>query len=303
MRWRLKQLQNSLTKLLWRVRLLTDFSSKDKVEGISVIVVGRNDNYGGEFSKRLQVTLDWNLGHLPNSELIYVEWNQIPDRISDCIWITNRFNSARCYVVPNEVHQQFCTNSKMPVMEYFAKNIGIRKARFDWILLINADCFIGNDVIRNINKLDPDAVYGTHYTSIRWDGKPINGEHLTNKNLITVTFPVEKSLAAVVGNFILTHRKNWLRATGYDERLTSVRVGVDENGLLQLLHSGLKTKVIGHHFHLDHPESIILGGANETHGYSELLKNNIPYKNADNWGLIDYPLKKIDDRIWVLQKI
>jgi hypothetical protein len=79
-----------------------------------------------------------------------------------------------------------------------------------------------------------------------------------------------------------------------------VRAGVDTNGLKQLFYAGLKPMVLGHHFHLDHPESIVHGN-NDTHGVNAF--NNIPYKNNENWGFNTSPLKQISERIWELEKI
>lgn len=285
---------------MWDLKRIVDFSKKEKLDSISLVVVGRNDNYGGDFSKCLQVTLDWNYAHLPNAELIYVEWNLLKDRPSDCAWIAERYKNSKCFIVPEEIHNSICQNPKMPMMEYFAKNMGIRKATNEWILMVNADVFIGNDVINNMQKLNRDTVYATHYVSIKWDKKPLADYHQEDKKNVVIAFPAPRNPDSVVGNFILTGKKNWLNATGYDEKLNNVRAGVDGNGLDQLLHLGLKKKVLGHHYHLDHPESIIHGN-NETHGYHHF--NNIPYKNPDDWGLINYPLKQISDRIWELQKI
>ena len=298
--WRWTLLKQKINYLVWDLKLLFDFSKKENIDSISIIVVGRNDNYGGDFSKRLQATLDFNFSRLPNSEIIYIEWNRIEDRPGDCKWIVERYKNAKCFIVPKTIHDSVCRNPKMPMMEYFAKNLGIRKATGDWILMINADVFIGNDVLSNMKRLNKDTVYGTHYVSIKWDGKPLTDHHQQDESNVVIKFPAPAELGSVVGNFILTHKKNWLKATGYDESLKNVRAGVDSNGLDQLLYLGLKTLVIGHHYHLDHPESII-HGLNDTHGIHHF--KNIPYKNPGNWGLIHYPLKQISDRIWELQKI
>lgn len=290
-----------LQKIVWRFRYACSTQNINvSPNSISIIVVGRNDNYGGDFSLRLKTTIDWNLKQLPGAELIYIEWNKIAEKESDCLWIEKRYPNSKCYTVSNQVHQSINANSKMPVMEYFAKNMGIQKATNDWILMINADCLIGNDTLKNIKKLSKKYVYGTHYVSFNWDGLTITNNHLSNKAKYTFAFPAWPTLESVVGNFILTHKSNWLYATGYDESLTNVRAGVDANGLNQLLHLGLKPMVIGHHYHLDHPESMI-HGANDTHGIHSF--KNIPYKNKSNWGFNNVSLKKISERIWDLEKI
>lgn len=298
--WRFQLLRQHFQKFKWSLRQFLDFSPKAEIDAISIIVVGRNDNYGGDFSFRLKTVLDWNLTHLPNAELIYIEWNQIKERPSDCDWISKRYLNSYCYIVSNEIHKKITDNPKMPMMEYFAKNIGIRKSQSNWVLMINADVFIGSDTLKNLHRLNVDTVYGTHYISIKWDGEPLNESHQKDKKIRVAQFTAPYNLSATVGNFIFTHKKNWLKATGYDERLYNVRAGVDSNGLLQLLYSGLKTQVLGSHFHLDHPESII-HGTNDSHGNH--LFDNIPYQNPDDWGMANYPLKKISERIWELQVI
>ena len=299
--WRIKKLKDFIDIIIWKIKFII---SKKNINvdssDISIIVVGRNDNYGGDFSLRLKTTLDWNLKQLPNAELIYVEWNKIENKESDCIWIEKRYKNAKCYIVNNEIHTSINQNPKMPVMEYFAKNLGMRKATKDWILMINADCFVSYEVTKNMKRLNDNYVYGTNYISIKWDEKPIEDYHLKSKNNIVASFAAPKNISAGVGNFVLTHRTNWIKATGYDERLTTVRAGVDANGLYQLLNLGLKPMVLGSHYHLDHPESII-HGSNATHGNHQF--DNIPYKNKENWGFNNYPLKQISERIWQLEKI
>jgi hypothetical protein len=290
------------TKLKWKNKLRAANKQAEKVkpEDISIIVVGRNDNYGGDFSLRLKTTIDWNLQQLPGAELIYVEWNKIADKESDCTWMEKRYPAGKFFIVPNEIHTQINNNPKMPVMEYFAKNIGIRRSTRKWLLMINADCFLAEDTAKSLHKLSKNYVYGTHYISIKWNGEAIKDFDYKNKNSVVVAFPADKKMSAVVGNFILSSKENWMKATGYDERLTNVRAGVDTNGVNQLLHMGLKPMVLGHHYHLDHPESII-HGTNDTHGKHEF--KNIPYLNEPNWGFNNYPLKQLSERIWQLEKI
>ena len=74
---------------------------------------------------------------------------------------------------------------------------------------------------------------------------------------------------------------------------------MDTNGVNQLFNLGLKPLVLGHHFHLDHPESIVHGN-NDTHGKHKF--DNIPYKNPDDWGFTNYNEKQIKDRIWILEQ-
>ena len=298
--WRWRVLKHNAIKLQWSLKKKLGFSDKEGINSLSIVVVGRNDNYGGDFSLRLKTTFDWNLSLFPNAELIYVEWNPIKENESDCHWITEAYPNAKCFIVPNEIHKTLITTKNFPLLEYFAKNVGIRKASGDWIILVNADVLIGPDFIQD--KVNSDTVYGTHYNNIQWNNKPIRKEYLEDKKNILRFFPANSKLESVVGNLIMTHKKNWLKMTGYDETLSDVRNGVDTNGLKQLLHQSLRTMAIGNHYHLDHPESVS-NGANATHGDQSRINeisagSNIPYKNPDNWGLNNYSFEEISPRIW-----
>jgi hypothetical protein len=307
MHWRVRQADRGIKRLKWELKRAFNHGNLEKVDKFSMVVVGRNDNYGGDFSDRLKATIDWNYNHVPGCELIYIEWNRIDDRPSDTEWISKRYPNSKCFIVPTSIHQLYSTNPKIPMMEYFAKNMGIREASNDWVFLINADVFLGANTISRLNKLNRSKVYGTHYVNIKWENDPISKKYFDDSKYELSRFSTNNTLDSVVGNFILTHKDNWMKATGYDERKTDVRDGVDFNGLMQLLHLGLETMVLGDHYHLDHQESRIYG-YNDTHGdASERMKlldlSNIPYKNNENWGLRNYSKKLIAERVWELQAI
>lgn len=302
MHWRMRAFERILKRNIWSLKFLLDFSAKEKVDKISIVVVGRNDNYGGDFTDRLRTTIDWNYNHFPNPELIYVEWNPLEDRPSDTEWISKRYPNSKCFIVSREIHQALSVNPKIPMMEYFAKNLGIREASNDWIALINADVFLGHNTLKNIHKLNKKFMYGSHYKNIIWDKQPITDQHITDKSIVKNLFSSGKIMRAVVGNFILTHKDNWYKSRGYDETLMDIRSGVDKNGLEQLLYHGVKPMVIGDHYHLDHNESLIKGG-NQTHGNESRIANgeNIPYRNPDDWGLQSYKRVQIAPNIWKLE--
>lgn len=299
--WRMDQIHQLTLKFNWELKRLADFSKKEMVKSVSVVVVGRNDNYGGDFKSRLQTTLDWNLLHLPDPELIYVEWNRIKERPSDCEWISKRYVNSKCYIVSKEVHDSLSTNPNIPMLEYLAKNLGIRKATNKWILLVNADVYIDPADFKKELKLSGRHVYGTYLCNVNWNGAPIKADNY-KKNITFIGHPYS-DMTAVVGNFILTHKENWLLSQGYDESLADVRMGMDDDGLRQLLSKGIKPMILGHHYHLDHSETASKG-TNPTHGNTaKLLNRKYPYKNKENWGLSNYPLKNVANNIWELQKI
>jgi hypothetical protein len=298
--WRFRIVEKNFFRLFWKAKCFFDFSNKNKLENISIVVVGRNDNYGGNFSERLRLSIDWNYANLPNPELIYVEWNIVKDKPSDTEWISERYPNSKSYIIDEDIHQMYCDNPKIKMMEYFAKNLGIREAGNEWIAIINADVLLAENTLKNLKKLSKKFVYGSHYINIDPESVKIENGKL-HKRIIN-TFSTNFKLMSVVGNFILTHRDNWFKMGGYDESLKNVRAGVDNNGLFQILHHGIKPMVIGDHYHLDHSESLIKG-KNDTHGFNKAVTklSNIPYTNESNWGLQKFSKIKVGSNVWKLK--
>jgi hypothetical protein len=285
-------------RLRWRARDLADsFGARAREEGVALVVVGRNDNYGGDFSGRLDATLGWNLQY-PFAEVIYVEWNPLADRPSDAPWLVEKYKSLRAYVVSRERHRRVCTNPKMPVMEYFAKNVGLRRATAPWVCMVNADVLIGPEVFKRFGALRPDRVYGSHNVNIRWGGGRIERGDLKSRAL--GGFSASPDLFSVVGNFVLAHRELWHRARGYDESLTDRRLSCDSHGVAQLYHLGAKPRVIGRHYHLDHPESCQNAVLDHQGQYFDPW-DGVPYSNGDDWGQADAPERQIGERTYYLE--
>ena len=179
----------------------------------------------------------------------------------------------------------------------------INSFQADTLLSQEIDLEINKAIDRFINlKYGKNNIYGSHFTNIRWKGEHITEEFLKNEEIILASSAAPFNLESVVGNFILTHRDNWMKMSGYDERLVDVRNGVDTNGLKMLLHLDLKPIALGHHYHLDHPESLI-NGANATHGTNERIQQlhdgiNIPYKNPEHWGMNNFVFEKTGTNIY-----
>lgn len=266
---------------------------------ITIVVVGRNDNYQGDFRARLETTLSWNLRQI-HGEAIYVEWNPIPGRPSDAEWLVKRFPNLRVYVVPPEIHEGCCTNPDIPVMEYFAKNVGIRRARTPWICVMNVDVVLGPEIVNCLHCLRKEYLYGTNRIDLRWNGQKVSNRMLANRRLHLRTIRMNKE-HNYIGDFLLAHRDAWHQARGYDESLTDRRSGCDRRGVAQLYHGGIKPCHIGTHFHLDHPETMAYGQA-EHHGESFNANENLPYHNSAGWGLMDTEEVQVQDRVWLLRQ-
>ncbi|MEM4523220.1 MAG: hypothetical protein QW738_08430 [Nitrososphaeria archaeon] len=166
---------------------------------LSFVVVGRNDNYGGDFLHRINVFVKVLLTLCEKyellSELIIVEWNPPQDRehLKDAIsWpeIRRKCCQVRIIKVPNEIHKKLPNPANLFLFEYIGKNVGIRRAKGEYILVTNPDIIFGEELIRFLSqkKLQPDYFYRINKYDV--------------KSLVPYDVPVEKQLEYCAKNII-----------------------------------------------------------------------------------------------------
>jgi hypothetical protein len=143
---------------------------------ISVVVAARNDNHGGNMLVRMQAFLDSWIGlakryNLP-SEMIVVEWNppagrgrlqdeiRWPDSTGPC--------DVRFIQVPPEVHGSIPNAATVLFHQMIAKNVGIRRARGQFVLATNLDIVFSPELIEYLatRPLDPQAMYRMDRTDV-----------------------------------------------------------------------------------------------------------------------------------------
>lgn len=135
---------------------------------VSFVVTGRNDDYGGNFLNRigtwLRVVCSFSALHKLSTELIIVEYNPPPDkkRLHQELAEIERHNvPVRFIHVPQEFHRTRENSSKNPLFEFVAKNIGIRRATGEYIIAMNPDIVVSEDLIAFIANglLKEDTFY------------------------------------------------------------------------------------------------------------------------------------------------
>lgn len=136
---------------------------------VSLVVTSRNDNHGLNIQQRMQAFVDgWFFQaakfNLP-SELIFVEWNPPADRprlIDSLRWPENRGPCRlRLIEVPPELHGQFACADRLPLYQFIAKNVGIRRARAPFILTSNIDILFSDELFAFLaeRKLEKGVIY------------------------------------------------------------------------------------------------------------------------------------------------
>lgn len=266
---------------------------------VCAVFAGRNDDFVADNEARIRAVIEWNTKVLCD-EVIFVEWNPLPDRPLLSPALTKDYANLRAYVVPREIHERISTNPRMPVMEYFAKNVGIRRALSEYVCATNSDILWDENVRRMKWLLDETLVFRTRRIELRWQGEPPTQGFLRDeRNRIEYRDGWRQELAFGCGDFTLAHKSLWHRARGYDESLTGSRISCDGRGLFQLFAHGGKPAHMGLHYHLFHGTTSTSQGST-SHGQTFDYRENLPYQNAPTWGLGDCAEQAIGERVWML---
>jgi len=132
------------------------FSAAQEAPYLSVVVAARNDDHGGNLLGRMQVFVDaWvnqSKRHHLRSELIIVEWNPPAGRERLAKALRWPSDTGPCEVriieVPPEVHARYRQAAALPLYQMIAKNVGIRRARGEFILATNIDIVFSDELVR-----------------------------------------------------------------------------------------------------------------------------------------------------------
>lgn len=132
---------------------------------LSIVVASRNDNHGGDMLKRMSIFIKGLIyqtqKHRVPTELVFVEWN--PPQNAPLLHevlpkpVNSEYLTIRYVLVPPEIHQQYRFAGVMPLYQMIAKNVGIRRAKANFILCTNVDLIFSDELFgifaqQNLNK-------------------------------------------------------------------------------------------------------------------------------------------------------
>lgn len=136
---------------------------------LSIIATTRNDNHGGDLLKRTTCFVE-GIYHQATKfnvsiELIIVEWNPPKDKPllkevlpkpKESCPVTLRF-----IIVPSKIHEQYKMADRIPLFQMTAKNVGIRRAKGEFILCTNIDLLFSDELFYflSTNNLKKDKYY------------------------------------------------------------------------------------------------------------------------------------------------
>lgn len=142
---------------------------------ISFVVTSRNDNHGGDLRKRMMIFYK-GLIHQCNKfklpcELIMVDWNSPdPNELLDKVLppvSESDYLSVRYIVVPPEHHTKLRFSESLGLYQMIAKNVGIRRAKAEFVLCTNIDLLFSDALFEELAKRNLE--HGKYYRANRCD--------------------------------------------------------------------------------------------------------------------------------------
>ena len=123
---------------------------------LSIVVTSRNDDHGGNLLRRMQLFVSGLLEQAGrynfNAELVIVEWNPPTDqpRLAQALRWPDKTGpcSVRIIEVSPEIHRRFEHSGRLPLYQMIGKNVGIRRARGQFVLATNIDILFSNEMVR-----------------------------------------------------------------------------------------------------------------------------------------------------------
>lgn len=135
---------------------------------LSVVATARNDDHGGDLLNRLHLFVHGLAAqcdrHEIDAELVLVEWNPPADRprLADAIdWPRSTHCRVRIIEVPSQLHAQLRYGDRLPLFQMIGKNVGLRRARGEFVLATNVDILFSDEVMTFIadRRLRAGVVY------------------------------------------------------------------------------------------------------------------------------------------------
>lgn len=136
---------------------------------LSVVASSRNDNHGGDMTRRMQIFVNGLIEqcrrHNLETELILVEWNPPIDRCKlseELSWnLAGSPLTVRIIEVPPELHTTYNHAQALPLFQMIAKNVGIRRAKGAYVVATNVDLLFSDELCQFIasKQLKPHVSY------------------------------------------------------------------------------------------------------------------------------------------------
>jgi hypothetical protein len=274
---------------------------------LSIVLTGRNDNFGGDFNQRLVAALSYNHRLMTEAgveyELVFVEWRPVPGRLLLADVMRERLPEIAplltVYEVDERYHDAFSQNPRLQFHEFIAKNVGIRRARGSYLLVTNTDIFLSRDIVNMVARelFRPMVLYRATRIDLKsWLDRTNLDEAVLEdpRNHVALNALKKPYFTNAAGDFLLLDRFSFHSVRGFNEVFRPAKILIDANfcfqvdahGLLiadtgvPVYHFGEGTFHVQRHFYRHRPAEAPWGDS---------WRKQVLYDNPPNWGLGDAP--------------
>ena len=280
---------------------------------LSIIITGRNDDFGGNFNARLFGALEFNHAHLTARgiphEFVFVEWRPVSGKLWLSEVLVDRYShlvpqSLSCFVADAAYHDAYSLNPKLQFQEFIAKNIAIRRCRGAFILTTNTDVYLSRGMLDMLaaRGLEQRVLYRTVRIDLKdeVDCSTIDWAALEDdRNYDHVNTIEPPYYTNASGDFLLLDRDSYQELRGFNEVYRAAKVHMDSNFCRKAYSAGMRLQA------LDAPVYHVgLGTLNsQAPMYRERpgdapwgnarWRRDVLYANPDNWGLGAAPVRQI----------
>lgn len=283
---------------------------------LSIVIVGRNDDYLGGYRYRLQTCLDFlaanlkTLGRLDDVEVLFVDWNSQGAPLSDEIELTPEAAALmRFVIVPPAV-----AKARNPMAAFFttcAVNVGVRRAVGAFIMLADSDSMMPLPSLKALLEV-LDGTLPTHAPKEQLiypiPRHQIPGSIAARRPNVAawveilkrITGSRRKELPAgdCLGGFSaaqLMHRDLWFEFGGYSEKLDRAW-GWSDNDLMFRVTQKYNWMDLGYYgviaFHIEHFASKGIGHSRDPDSINAMALTYDAHPNDEGWGLATMTLQE-----------
>lgn len=276
---------------------------------LSIVLGGRDDNYGENFIPRLKQSLENNLSKLDKSgldyEMIVVDFNPLNNQY---LYKNNLLEEVLSHpkikniIVDNSV---VLAENLGPTTyyEYFAKNVGCKNSSGELIFITNSDILITDCLVDEILKEVKNKDKNDYFYRVRYRGEISLGVIPDESNepvedLHHPEFPDACICGLYSGDSSMFSRDVLFNvATAYNEGEMRHRTHVHQSAmdgeiLWNVYRKGKKLKFLeAHYYHIFHGPR----------PQRDNFYHQGTYENTEDWGFVKYPKEKIKENIVLIR--
>lgn len=276
---------------------------------LSIVLGGRDDNYGENFIERLNQAVSINLKNLDDSginyEMIVVDFNPLDQKYlhqNSLLKDSLSHQKVTNIIVDPSVSEEEDLSPKT-YYEYFAKNVGAKNSSGELIFTTNSDIILSEGLIEDIKSELSNGERDELFYRCRYRGEIKLGtspdENTSVADLHNPSFPDACICGLFSGDATMFSRNVFFNvATGYNEgekrhRTHLSQSAMDGEILWNVYKKGKKLKFLeSPYYHINH------GRPNPRDNfYSQDI-----YTNKPNWGFVDYKKTKLNENTILISK-